>query len=203
MKKIISIVCVMLAAACGTDPEEGPAGEPGDAGAAGPQGPTGQPGNPGTPGQDGRQGATGAPGTPGTAAAKGDPGDPGEAGAPGQAGNAGGQGPQGVAGPQGAVGPIGPAGPALVRSTLYTVSTNCSTVVSGIITCKAPCNDENDVLISGACVLAGAAMGSMELTDTAMPFQDGPISLYWCAAKVSPAFVAGEVRAYARCVTVE
>ena len=106
---------------------EGPIGEPGEGGEVG------EPGDPGAPGSDGVDGVDGQPGSEGV---DGQPGADGSDGAPGQ---------------DGMDGAPGAAGLGLSKSTIYT-NINLMQVPAGAnFENFLPCDDENDVLMSGSC----------------------------------------------------
>jgi hypothetical protein len=133
----------------------------GFSGLSGPPGPPGPSGPPGPPGPTGLQGAAGPRGEPGPA------GDPGQPGPPGPLGTPGPQGPQGVPGPQGiqgVIGPPGPTGPAggySQKKGIYRGNGQLSLGpgLSGAVI--ATCENEHDLLISGACIANPAWLGML------------------------------------------
>lgn len=89
----------------------------------------------------------------------------------------------------------------ITRAAVYTKAVICGGVMNGVVACKAYCDHPNDVLLSGACVVAGGA--GLDITDTMRPYQETATAHYHCAAKANAAFNGGsELRVYARCLEV-
>jgi Collagen triple helix repeat (20 copies) len=159
--RFYSVLTALFLVACGSDPSSTTAGATGTNGVAGAEGRDGQPGSPGAPGPQGPKGESGAQGPVGPQGAQGPQGTPGTAAAQGDPGPAGPQGPQGIQGPAGPVGPQGPAGTSgisMTKTSIYQVDApggdfpGASTGSS-----IAYCNDNNDVAISGICLVRDAA----------------------------------------------
>lgn len=159
--RFYSALVALFLVACGSDPSSSTTGTAGTNGTTGAEGQPGAPGAPGAPGQQGPKGDPGVPGPAGPQGAQGPQGAPGTAAAQGDPGPAGPQGPAGPAGPMGPQGPQGiqgPAGTSMTKTSIYQVDAPGGDFPgAGTGTSIAYCNDNNDVVLSGICMVRDAA----------------------------------------------
>jgi len=145
--------------------------------------------------------ALAACGQPQPQAFSGDRGPEGEAGDPGDPGPEGERGPQGDPGMPGQVGPQGERGPSGVfdAADIYTNIAIKPAPANVDIDAVASCDDANDVLISGGCLVTSSE--AVVVATFPEDVEPGEPQVWVCRGRHQS--VSGEIRSWARCLDVK